>query len=115
MKNQEFQVAGSQVIVHLAGDLQGELVAEIRETLLDYIEKGYYNFTLNFSKVTGINSTGLGTLVNIQKRALQNGGNIVLTELQGLAKTAFERTRLTKAFPILQDSDSDRDCHDCIS
>ena len=51
--------------------------------------------------MSGINSTGLGMLVNIQKRALQNGGSITIAGLDGSVKAAFDRTRLTRAFTIL--------------
>lgn len=101
MENQEFFIENSQVIASLAGNLQGELAAQIRETMLTYIADGYCNFNVDFSKVSNINSTGLGMLVNIQKRAAQQGGVIILQGLHGTAQAAFERTRLSKAFTIL--------------
>ncbi|WP_425058055.1 hypothetical protein SCACP_26970 [Sporomusa carbonis] len=104
MNNQEFIVVDSQVIVNLAGNLQGKIAAQVRETMLKYIENGYYNFKVDFSNVTDINSTGLGMLVNIQKRTLQNGGDIIIHGLHGIVKAAFDRTRLTKAFNILDDN-----------
>ncbi|HWR08803.1 STAS domain-containing protein [Sporomusa sp.] len=101
MENQEFIIENCQVIASLAGNLQGELAAQIRETMLTYIADGYCNFSVDFSKVNDINSTGLGMLVNIQKRALQQGGDIIIHGLQGTVKVAFDRTRLSKAFTIL--------------
>lgn len=100
MKNQEFFVENNQVTANLSGNLQGELAAKIRETLLSYIETGHSSLKVDFSKVTNIDSTGLGILVTIQKRSLQNGGNMVLHGLQGNVKAAFDRTRLSKAFSI---------------
>ncbi|QDR81418.1 anti-anti-sigma factor [Sporomusa termitida] len=102
MKNQEFIIDNCQVTAILTGNLQGELAAGIRETMLTYIADGYCNFNVNLTKVNTINSTGLGMLVNIQKRALQQGGNISLEGLQGTVKAAFDRTRLSKAFTILE-------------
>lgn len=101
MKNQRFLVENSQVVVTLAGSLQGELAAQIREAVLTYIADGYYDFKVDFSKVNTINSTGLGMLVNIQKHALQQGGDIIIHGLQGTVKAAFDRTRLSKAFTII--------------
>lgn len=105
MENQQFLIEDNQVIISLTGELQGELAAAIRETMLGYIEDGHPNFRLDFSNVSGINSTGLGMLVNIQKRAVQNGGDVALCGLAGIVKAAFDRTRLTRAFTIL-DSES---------
>lgn len=108
MRNQEFIIENSQVNAVLAGNLQGELAAGIRETMLTYIADGYCNFNVNLAKVTTINSTGLGILVNIQKRACQQGGTISLEGLQGTVKAAFDRTRLNKAFTIRECTGTDR-------
>lgn len=101
-----YKITDNQVCITLAGSLQGELSVSVRETVLQYIDKGYYNFTVDFTKVTAINATGLGMLVNIQKRARQNGGTILLLGLGSSVQEAFDRTRLTKAFTILNSSTS---------
>ncbi|HWR45550.1 STAS domain-containing protein [Sporomusa sp.] len=108
MENQEFLIENCQVIAILAGNLQGELAARVRETMLTYIADGYCNFNVDFSKVSNINSTGLGMLVNIQKRAVQQGGDIIIYGLHGTVKDAFDRTRLSKAFTIL-------DCNNAVA
>lgn len=100
MEKQDFFIAGNQVIAKLAGNLQGTVAAQVRETLLQYIEDGYACFKIDFSNVHNIDATGLGILVTIQKRTLQHGGNIVLEGLHDSVKIAFERTRLSKAFTI---------------
>jgi len=101
MENQEFLVESNQVTANLSGNLQGELAARIRETLLTYIENGHCSLKVDFSNVTNIDSTGLGILVTVQKRSLQNGGDMVLHGLHGNVKAAFDRTRLSKAFSIV--------------
>lgn len=104
MNHQAFDIIDSQVIVTLAGNLQGKLAAQVRKTILSYIADGYYNFKVDFSQVNDINSTGLGMLVNVQKHANQHGGNIIIEGLHGSAQVAFNRTRLNKAFIILNNS-----------
>lgn len=101
MENHEFVIEDRQVIANLTGSLQGETAARLRETFLKYIAEGYHNFTVDFSHVADIDSTGLGILVTIQKRTLQAGGDITLQGLHGAVKTAFDRTRLSKAFTIV--------------
>lgn len=97
----EYKIIDNQVCVALSGSLQGELAVSVRETVLQYIAKGYYHFRLDFSKVTSINATGLGMLVNIEKRARQNDGAVILLGLGSAVQEAFDRTRLTKAFTIV--------------
>ncbi|HWR38961.1 MAG TPA: STAS domain-containing protein [Patescibacteria group bacterium] len=97
-----FEVDGDQVNIHLVGDLLGDRAAIFREKTLQYIEQGFQHFTVNLEAVDDINSTGLGALVNIQKRIRQNGGHVTLHGLQGSVRTAFQRTRLHKAFSITE-------------
>ena len=77
-----------------------EEAAALRETLLGYIEKGHNTFLIDLESVDYIDSSGLGTLVAIQKRAMQNDGSVVIKGLHGLVKDLFVLTRLDKAFEI---------------
>ena len=95
------QLVGNQVQVVLQGAIYVDEVATLRETLLLYIDKGHNSFLIDFSAVEYIDSSGLGTLVAIQKRALQYGGGVTISGLTGLVKDHFELTRLTRVFDIL--------------
>ena len=77
-----------------------EEAAALRETLLGYIEKGHNTFLIDLESVDYIDSSGLGTLVSIQKQALQHGGGVTLKGIHGLVKDVFELTRLDKVFKI---------------
>lgn len=96
----EVVVINSQVRVTLQGAIYVEDAATLRKTLLDYIENGHASVLVDFSAVDYIDSSGLGTMVAIQKRALQHGGGIVVTGLTGLVKDLFELTHLTKVFEM---------------
>jgi anti-sigma B factor antagonist len=97
---QEITVADNHVLVNLSGSIYVEEAAQIRESLIGYIEKGHKTFVVDLGSVDYIDSSGLGTLVAIQKRALQNGGSVIIKNLKGLVKDLFELTRLTKVFEI---------------
>ena len=94
---QEITVIESEILVRLSGAIYVEEAAQIRESLLGYIDKGNNTFTIDLSDVEYIDSSGLGTLIAVQKRAQQNGGRVILQGLKGLVKEVFELTRLTKA------------------
>ena len=96
----EFYVAEDHVLVTLSGSIYVEEAAELRASLIGYIEKGHETFIFDLSGVDYIDSTGLGTLVAIQKRAQQKGGSVIIKGIQGLVKDLFELTRLTKVFEI---------------
>lgn len=97
---QDFTVVNEEVIVTLTGSLYVEEAAALREKLLEYIQAGRRNFAIDLRSVDYIDSSGLGVLVAIQKRALQSGGKVVIKGLQGTVKELFEMTRLTKVFEI---------------
>ena len=97
---QEITVTSEHVLVNLSGSIYVEEAAQIRESLIGYIDNGHKTFIVDLEKVDYIDSSGLGTLVAIQKRALQNGGSVVIKGLHGLVKELFELTRLDKVFEI---------------
>ena len=97
---QEINIEENQVIVKLSGSIYVEEAAQLRESLTGHIEKGHKTFIIDLGGVDYIDSSGLGTLVAIQKRALQNGGSVVIKGLRGLVKDLFELTRLDKVFEI---------------
>ena len=96
----EFYVAEDHVLVTISGSIYVEEAAELRASLIGYIEKGYETYIFDLSGVEYIDGTGLGTFIAIQKRALQNGGRVIIKGLNGLVKDMFELTRLTKVFEI---------------
>lgn len=97
---QEITVTENQVFVSLSGSIYVEEAARLRESLIGYIEKGHKSCVIDLGVVDYIDSSGLGTLVAIQKRALQHGGSVVIKGLQGLVKDLFVLTRLDKVFEI---------------
>ena len=97
---QETTVVENQVLVNLSGSIYVEEAAQLRESLVGHIDKGHKTFIIDLGGVDYIDSSGLGTLVAIPKRALQNGGSVVIKGLHGLVKDLFELTRLDKVFEI---------------
>ena len=97
---QEITVAENQVLVKLSGSIYVEEAAQVRESLIGYIENGHKTFIVDLGEVDYIDSSGLGTLVAIHKRALQHGGSVIIKGLHGLVKDLFVLTRLDKVFEL---------------
>ena len=66
----------------------------------DKIDNAIKKGTGELEGVDYIDSSGLGTLVAIQKQALQHSGGVTLKGIHGLVKDLFELTRLNKVFDI---------------
>ncbi|MFD0698194.1 STAS domain-containing protein [Paenibacillus sp. GCM10027628] len=96
----DVRVFEGQVHVTPTGKIYVDEATIVREKLFPYIDKGYKQFVFNLREVDDMDSSGLGVLVAIQKRALIHGGGVVIKGLQGDVKELFELTRLTKVFEI---------------
>lgn len=78
-----------------------EEASEYRQKLNDLIDKGQYNFVLDFSKCSFIDSTGLGVIVSAYKRCKENNGTIKLHSINDAnVLKVFKLTRLDKVFEI---------------
>lgn len=93
-------INNGQVIVDLAGSMYVEEAAILREKLIAFMESGHKEFSIKLHNVDYIDSSGLGVLVAIQKRALQIKGGVTLIGANGVVKELFELTRLNKVFTM---------------
>ena len=99
---QEIAVEENRVLIKFSGDIYMEDATRIRDSLMGYIEKGQINYIIDLGGVDYIDSSGLGALVAIHKRALQRGGHVVIKGLHGMVKELFILTRLDRVFKILK-------------
>ncbi len=98
------------VILDLRGSLtfgQGDL--ELRERLVCLHQSGKVNIVLNFRHVSGIDSTGLGTLVFGLAKLRQAGGRLALLNVNRSHLELFLLTRLAIAFEFFDDE------HDAVN
>lgn len=64
------------------------------------------HLVVNLEGVGFIDSSGLSTMVKILKRCRQNGGDLILCNMQQAVFIIFELTRLDKAFRMFDDEQS---------
>lgn len=89
-----------EVIVTLVGSIYVEDAVILREKLIAFVESEYRQFVIKLHGVDYIDSSGLGVLVAIQKKALQKQGGVTLVGAKGVVKELFELTRLNKVFSM---------------
>lgn len=97
----DIRVEKNEVYVELEGKIYVEDAAVMREKLIELTEQGKSRFMFDMQKLNYIDSSGLGVLVAIHKRAIERGGGIVVRGLQGAVKELFQLTRLNKVFEII--------------
>jgi anti-sigma B factor antagonist len=97
--------------IHKEGDIcvvtvEGQLIVgnrqELKQKVLDEIERGERKFLVDFSQTGYIDSSGLGVLVSLSKKIREHGGELRLTNLNEDLKTLFELTKLDTLFQIAE-------------
>jgi len=85
-------------------DVEGQLIVgnrqELKQKVLDELEKGERRFLIDFERTGYIDSSGLGVLVSLSKKIREQGGELRLANLNDDLKTLFELTKLDTLFQI---------------
>jgi anti-sigma B factor antagonist len=91
---------GDTVIVHVEGQLIVGNRQELKQMVLDQIERGERRFLIDFSQTGYIDSSGLGVLVSLSKKIREQGGELRLGHLNDDLRTLFEMTKLDTLFRL---------------
>ena len=91
---------GNVIIVDLYGHIIfGDESSELRRQVHDYIPTGS-NVVLNFSNVSTLDSSGVGTLVGLLATVRRGGGDLKLAGLPPRVRDVLGITRLATLFEI---------------
>ena len=97
--NYEFENIGSVLKVSLDGRLVAACSEEFKERLVNHISTNH-NIMIDLSKMTYIDSSGLGALVSLLQKATAAGGTVKLACLQPRPKIVFDITKVYRVFEI---------------
>jgi anti-sigma B factor antagonist len=85
-------------------DVDGQLIVgnrqDLKQKVLDELERGGRKFLVDFTKTGYIDSSGLGVLVSLSKKIREQGGELRLSTLNEDLRTLFELTKLDTLFRI---------------
>ena len=88
----------------LVVDVGGQLIVgnrqELKQRVMDELERGERRFLIDFAQTGYIDSSGLGVLVSLSKKIREQGGELRLANLNEDLKTLFELTKLDTLFAI---------------
>ncbi len=100
---------GDDVIVRLKGEVDLRSSPDLRRRLTELVEPQAPKLVImDLSGVDYVDSSGVGTIVELKRRALRTGGDVVLVGLQPRVRSVFEITRLDKFFKIAKSIDEAR-------
>ncbi len=87
-------------------DLQGHRLEDLGTYLTDLLDRGHLKVVLDLSRVSFIDSAGLGELVACKKRIAERGGDIKLLRPLGQVHKLLVMTLLTRLFEVYQDEET---------
>jgi len=92
---------GNEHIVYPEGRIDIASATEFQDTIISLIDEGAMRIVLDFSKVTGLDSSGLGKLLLLQKRVKEKGGKIVIKNVASdFVKKMFTLVHLDRVIEI---------------
>lgn len=100
-----FEELGNVLKVALDGRLVAACAGDVRELVTQRMER-IPNVLFDMSKMTHIDSSGLGMLVQLLQRAVQHGGTVKLACLQPHPRTVFDITKVYRLFEIFDTADA---------
>ena len=84
----------SACVIELAGEVDMRSAPALRDELLEVVAEAPRKLILDLSEVPYIDSSGVGTIVELKRRVEKSGAKIVLVGLQPRVRSVFEITRL---------------------
>lgn len=96
------------VTVQLAGEIDLRTSPDLRDELLRLLERKPPRIILDLAGVSYIDSSGVGTIVELKRKAMRRSSKVVLVALQPRVRSLLEITRLISFFDIAADLDEAR-------
>ena len=93
------------VVISVDGQLIVGNRHELKQKVLEALERGDRKFLVDFSNTGYIDSSGLGVLVSLSKKVREVDGDLRLSGLNDDLRTLFELTKLDTLFAISETAD----------
>lgn len=89
------------VYIVLAGDLEYEIIEDVKKEINIQNFKTDHDYMIDMKRVTNIDSTGFGMIVNFAKKVAVKGKKIVIILEDEFIKNLFAISQCDKVFPIV--------------
>ena len=93
-------------VVRIAGEVDVATAPRLREQLVRLITDGQHRIVLDLDEVDLLDSTGLGVLVGVLKRARTVGGDLRLVCNRPAIRRVFEITALDRTMPLSESAEA---------
>ena len=87
-------------VIEIAGEIDVFTSHAFKAALTRELDHGHFDIVVDLSRVSYMDSTGLGVLVSTFKKAREHGGTITLVGLNRQLTKIFDMTGLCRIFDI---------------
>jgi anti-sigma B factor antagonist len=100
------KIVDNVAVCAIEGKLSGfEGQGQIQEKIRDLLDRKINKIVLDLSKVSWIDSTGLGELIaSLSSTKKQDDGNLVLANIQAPVQSLLRMTNLTQIFDLYENT-----------
>lgn len=89
---------GGVAVLRLRGRLAGEAALEVAEAAAPLLRRGSARLVADLSGLSFLDSSGLGMLVSLRRRAQRRGGDLRLAAVPGSVAFLLQLARLHRVF-----------------
>ncbi len=101
----EVREVGGIAVVLPAGFINAHTVREFEQALEGLVSKGQYRILLNCQNLSYISSAGLGAIMGLIETVRENGGDILLSNLQENVYAIFDTLGFTQLYRVFKDQE----------
>lgn len=106
MNKLQFEKNNDQLIVYFSGEIDSMNTINYRNLLVGEIETGKYRIVvMDFSRVSFIDSSGIGLVLGRYNQIKGLGGTLYITGLSAVAYRLFELTGIFKLMDYIKNMD----------
>jgi anti-sigma B factor antagonist len=99
----EFESRGSVTVIRIRGRMDALRLKEKRDQLVELPNQGKIKIVLDCSALNWIDSSGVGAMVTLFKRARSKGGDAKIAQLLRQPAEIFRLLNLNSAFDVYDD------------
>lgn len=104
--NVQVEERGPWTVARVHGDIDVATAPRLRERLIGCISAGRPDLVLDLDDVGFLDSTGLGVIIGVLKRARTHGGDLRIVATRPNLRSLFELTGLDRTLPLADTVDA---------
>lgn len=89
----------------LSFDISEDLARRLKEIVREHLDEGQRSFVLDMGRVTSVDSTGVGLLVNVHHQVAEAGGMLAVVGVQGEVLRILKMMRLDRFLSLFPDAE----------